>query len=73
MYDPSSEDLQAIGLEEAYIDFPALMVLVTTHENKMDALMFDTKKMGDMTYPNVMRFFYQVNEQYRMTIPGDIA
>lgn len=35
------------------------------------AVVFETKKMGDLNYPNILRYLFGVNNSYRHTLPGD--
>lgn len=76
MNDPDAEDLKALGLDEKFANFPALMVLVASStgpskEPELNAIFFDSSKIGEMTYPNVVRFLFQMNQRFRATIPGD--
>lgn len=65
--------MKAIGLQEYFIDPPALFVLVPDEENleKVNAIHFDTAKQGQMNYTNVMTFLFAINSEFRYKLPGD--
>ena len=77
MYDPSPEDLNALGLKDAYMDFPTFLILITADQDKsnnepeLSAVFYDAQKMGEMNYPNVVQFLFQMNSKFRVTLPGN--
>ena len=73
IYKPSSDDLKAYGLEQFFIDPPALFVLVADEKNleKVNAVHFDKSKQGQFNYTNVMTFLFAINSEFRFKLPGE--
>jgi hypothetical protein len=77
---PTLDDFEALGMEDSYFETPLMFVLLpevkdkgtkTTKDMGFSAVMFDTKKLGDLNYPNILQFLFGVNHSYRHTLPGD--
>lgn len=78
---PTLDDYTALGMEDSFFDTPLLFVLLpevkdkgskaTTQDMGFSAVMFETKKMGDLNYPNILRFLFGVNNSYRHILPGE--
>ncbi|XP_061192664.1 uncharacterized protein LOC133200868 [Saccostrea echinata] len=77
---PTLDDYNALGMEDSFFDTPLLFILLPDVKDKgtkktqdlgFSAVMFETKRMGDLNYPNILRFLFGVNNSYRHTLPGD--
>ena len=70
---PSLDDLKVLGLQNIYFDFPSLIVMVTTDpiNPQLNAIIYNTEEMGEMNYPNLVRFLFYVNNEYRYLLPGE--
>ena len=70
LYKPSCEDLKVFGLEQFFIDPPALFVLVADEGNleKVNAIHFDKSKQGRFKYTNVL---FAINFDFRYKLPGE--
>ena len=73
IYKPSSDDLKVFGLEQFFIDPPALFVLVADEKNleKVNVVHFDKSKQGQFNYTNVMTFLFAINSEFRFKLPGE--
>lgn len=77
---PTLDDFEALGMEDSFFETPLMFILLpevndkgtkATKDMGFSAVMFDTKKMGDLNYPNILQFLFGVNNSYRHTLPGD--
>lgn len=77
---PTLDDYKFLGMEDSFFDTPLLFVLLPevkekktkeTQDMGFSAVVFETKKMGDLNYPNILRYLFGVNNSYRHTLPGD--
>ena len=74
---PKGPDLKKMGLENLQIDLPSFFTLVvrskdkTEDQPKINAVFFRSDKMGDFTYPNIAKFLFVVNANYRHSLPGN--
>ncbi|KAI0230575.1 hypothetical protein LSAT2_019094 [Lamellibrachia satsuma] len=77
MSNPSSDDLKALGLTSHYLDLPVFLVLINTEMTVAQktpgtsAAVFDTNAMGEMNYPNMLKFLFATNNMYRHLLLGD--
>lgn len=77
MSNPSIEDLKALGLTSHYLDLPVFLVLVNTEMTVAQkgpgtsAAVFDKDAMGEMNYPNMLKFLFATNNMYRHLLLGD--
>ena len=65
--------MKAFGLEQFFIDPPALFVLVAEEGNleQVNAVHFDKSKQGLFNYTNVMTFLFAINSEFRYKLPGE--
>lgn len=77
---PTLDDYKFLGMEDSFFDTPLLFVLLPevkekktkeTQDMGFSAVVFETKKMGDLNYPNILRYLFGVNNSYRHTLPGE--
>ena len=77
MCDPDPADLQALGIEEVEnLDLPILFTLIAidSHGQKeptLNAVFYEPHKMGELNYPNILKYFFHTNSQFRITLPGE--
>ncbi len=76
--DPSVSKMTRLGLPSDYFyHVPGLVLLVSEnfHEparRKFFAVQYDKSAMsGELSYPKALMFLFQVNRQFRHTLPGD--
>ena len=74
---PSSVDLEALGLTNQYLDLPVFFVLINTEMTAAQtnpatsAAMFDKTTTGGINYTNLLKFLFATNNMYRHLLLGD--
>ncbi|XP_013406928.1 uncharacterized protein LOC106171236 [Lingula anatina] len=82
MKNPEAEDLKALGVSGYFLDTPCLLVLVADAQkhgkqlNEYENLQFsgvpyNKDTMGEFNFPNLMKFLFAINYQFRHALPGD--
>ncbi|XP_064626063.1 uncharacterized protein LOC135486873 [Lineus longissimus] len=79
LFNPTSEDFQAIGAEGLFMDVPGVLALVQDSKARrsveeppqIHALPYNSQNLGKLTYIHLIQFLVAVNRDYRYTLMGN--